>query len=72
VCDDDEISLAHRLLTALEEPNVQTGRDLHVTSQLVRLYAEPGATVGVTMGRAEFDGTANGSVSLTGYLVDVP
>jgi hypothetical protein len=71
-CDNDEAVIGHRLITVVEEPNVQTGRDLHVATQSVRLYVNSGDLLGVTVGRAEFTGQLTGQVNVTGYLIDAP
>lgn len=41
-------------------------------AHLVRLYADPATTVRVSVGRVPAVGTANCTVTLSGYLVDVP
>lgn len=71
-CDDDDAVMRHDLITVLEEPEVQTGRDLHKAAQSLRMYADAGQLVVGRLGRAEFTGTLTGTISLTGYLTDLP
>jgi hypothetical protein len=56
---------------------VQKQEDYGVLKQfgaahVVRIYADPGSTVQVSAGRLPFNGTANGTVTLSGHFENVP
>lgn len=56
---------------------VQKQEDYGVLKQFgaahtVRIYADPGSTIQVSVGRVPFAGTANATVTLSGRLEDVP
>jgi hypothetical protein len=48
------------------------GKDFFVSSSLTRLYADPGSTIQLSVVRNLNTGAADGVVSFSGHLVDVP
>jgi hypothetical protein len=61
----------HDFLVNVQPPAVN-GDALFRASQQVRLYADPGTPVRTTFVRSSPSGKATFSVTLSGYLVDVP
>ena len=76
-------SMFIRILTSVDGDNafhnlaVRQREDYGVLKQfdaghVVKIYADPGTTVQIKVGRTPFTGPANANLTLSGHLVDVP